>query len=105
MKEDNKITEIKSIISSIAGLATNSALTAVGNKIPDVSSIVTKTEYNTKINEIEKKITDHDQDKYITTLEFNKLTTENFQTRLKQADLVTRTDFDTKLQILAKKIT
>ena len=36
------------------------------------------TDYNTKVNEIEKKITDHNHDKYITTLEFNKLTTENF---------------------------
>ena len=28
---------------------------------------IMKTDYNTKINEIEKKITDHDHDKYITT--------------------------------------
>ena len=53
---------------SINGLATNAASTAVGNKIPNVSTLVKKTEYNTKINETEKKITDHDHDKYITTL-------------------------------------
>ena len=41
-----------------------------------------KTDYNTKINEIEKKITDHNHDKYITTPEFNKLTSENFAARL-----------------------
>ena len=33
-----------------------------------------KTDYDTKIREIEKKVTDHDHDKYITTPEFNKLT-------------------------------
>ena len=40
-----------------------------------MSSLVTKTDYNTKISDIEKKVTDHDQDKYITTSEFDKLTT------------------------------
>ena len=42
------------------------------------------TDYSTKINEIEKKITDHDHDKYITTQEFNKLTADNFDARLAQ---------------------
>ena len=37
-----------------------------------------KTEYDTKVSEIEKKVTDHDHDKYITTSEFNKLTAEHF---------------------------
>ena len=35
-----------------------------------------------KLNETEKKITDHTRDKYITTPEFNKLTAENFAARL-----------------------
>ena len=73
-----------------------------------------KTYYNTKINEIEKKITDHDHDKYITTPEFNKLTVENFAARLAQANLVSqsniavlvkKTDIDDKLKNLNKKIT
>ena len=37
------------------------------------------------------------QDKYITTPEFNKLTAANFTARLKQANLVTKTNFDNKL--------
>ena len=32
-----------------------------------------KTDYNTKISEIGKKVTDHDHDKYISTPEYNKL--------------------------------
>ena len=35
--------------------------------MPNISSLVKKTDYDTKITEIEKKITDHNQDKYITT--------------------------------------
>ena len=50
---------------------------------------------NTKISEVENKIPDNS--KYITTQEFNKLTAENFEARLKQADLVNKTDFDNKL--------
>ena len=89
---------------SINGLATNSAFIAVENKIPNVSGLVKKTDYNTKISEIEKKITDHNHDKYITTPEFNKLATENFKARLAQANVVTKTDFDTKLQDISKRI-
>ena len=62
-----------------------------------------KTEYNTKVSEIEKKVTDHDHDKYITTSEFNNLTAKSFAARLTQANLVRKTDFDTKL-IRLKKI-
>ena len=36
-----------------------------------------KTGYNTKVNEIEKKITDHSYDKYITTPETKHLFAEN----------------------------
>ena len=37
-------------------------------KIPSASSLVKKkTDYDTKISELEKKTTNHDHDKYITT--------------------------------------
>ena len=90
-----KINEVKGEIQSITNLATTTALTAVENKMPDVSNPVKKTDYNTKMK-IEKKITDHNHDK-ITTPEFNKLTAENFGARLAQANLVTKADFDNKL--------
>ena len=76
------IAEIENKIPSIAGLATNSALTAVQIKIPDVSNLVKKSDLNAKMLDIENKVTNHDHDEYITTSEFNKLTTENFKTRL-----------------------
>ena len=85
-------------------MATNSALTAVEYKIPNVCNLVKKTDNDAKINEIEKKGTDHDHNKYITTPEFNELTAENFAARLAQANLVTKTDFVNKLRSLNKKI-
>ena len=90
---------------SISGLATNSALTSVENKIPNVNNLVTKADYNTQISDIEKKNTDHNHDKYITTPEFNRLTTKKFKTRLAQADLVTEKDIDIKLKDISDRIT
>ena len=100
-----KISELENEITSISGLATTSALTAVENKIPSVGNLVKKTDYDTKISQLEKKITDHKHEKYITTPEFNKLTAENFAARLAQANLITKTDFDAKLSSLNRKIT
>ena len=47
-----KINEIKNELPSITGLARTSALTAV--EIPSISNLVKKTDYNTKVKEIEK---------------------------------------------------
>ena len=58
-------------------------MTAVKNKVPDVSSLVNKKkDYNAKINEVKKKVTDHNHNKYITASEFNNLTTKNFAATL-----------------------
>ena len=40
----------------------------------------------------------------ITTLEFNKLTAENFAARFKQANLLSKADFDNKIIIFNKRI-
>ena len=61
-------------------------------KKPNVSNLVKKTDYNTKINEIEKKITDHNHDKHITTPEFNEFMAEICDLRLKQANLASKSD-------------
>ena len=62
------------------------------------------TDYDTKISEIENKVSDHNHDKYITAPEFNILVARVFIARLTQTNLVTKTDFDAKLQSLNKKI-
>ena len=66
-----KLTELENKIPDVSNLGTKTALTAVENKIPSVSYLVKKTDYDTKIIEIEKKLTDHNHDKYVTTPEFN----------------------------------
>ena len=73
------------------------------NKIPSVSSLVKKTDYDTKIPEIEKKLTDHDHDKYITTSEFNTLAASVFNARLAQLGLITRQILMLNYQILIEK--
>ena len=55
-------------------------------------------------NELHIKSWINDHDKYITTSEFNKLTTGNFASSFSQANLVTKTDSDNKLINLNKKI-
>ena len=66
-----------------------------------------------KLKKKKKKKNDHDHDKYITTQEFNKLTSENFAPILAQANLaskndianfVNKTDFDDELKSLTKKV-
>ena len=73
--------------------------------IADVNSLVKKTDYNTKVTEIENKLNNHNHDKYIDTLEFNKLAADVFNARLAQANLITKTGFDAKLLSLNRKIT
>ena len=81
----------------------DTASSEVENKILNTYSLVTTSVLNTKISEVANKIFDHA--KYITTPECNKLTVENFASRLKQADLVNKTDFDNKLTSFNKRIT
>ena len=80
----------------------------------DTSNSVKKNWLWQKINEIEKKITDNNYDKYFTTQEFNKLTVQIFAARLAEAilasktdiaDFVKKADFDDKLKNLNKKVT
>ena len=52
---------------------------------------------NTKISELENKLTEHNHDKYITTPEFSTLAASVFNARLAQANSIIKTDFDAKL--------
>ena len=57
-----KITEVENKIPNVSSLASKSELTTFENKISDVSNLVTKTNYNKKISEIERKINNHNHD-------------------------------------------
>ena len=99
------LTTVENKIPSINNLATKAALTTVENKIPSISGLVKKTDYSTKITDIENKVNNHNHDKYVATSEFNTLAANVFNTRLAQANLITKTDFDAKLSSLNRKIT
>ena len=50
------VEKVESEIPDISNLATTSALTVVENKIPSLSNLVKKTDYDTKIEEIENRM-------------------------------------------------
>ena len=100
-----KLTELENKIPDVSNLATKTALTTVENKIPDVSNLANKTDCDTKVTEIEKKLTDHNHGNYLKTPEFNQLAADVFNASLAQANLVIKRDFDSKLSNLNRKIT
>ena len=88
---------MKNKIPSISSLATNAALTAAEKKIPDVSNLVKKTDYDAKITKIENE--------YFTTSDYNKFTKDIADNSIKRKNLATKRDFDAKLQDISKRIT
>ena len=100
---NTKVTEIEAKIPDDSSLVTKSALTAVENKIPDVSSLVKKTDFNTKVTEIEDKIPDvsslvkkTDYATEITNIKNDYFTNPALNARHK--DLVQKTTFKSKLK-------
>ena len=88
---------------SITDLATNSELTAVENKIPDVSSLVKKTNFNTKVTDIEGKILDvsslvekTDYATEIANIKNDYVTNAALNARHK--DVIQKTKFDTEVK-------
>ena len=67
--------------------------------------MVKKTDYNTKVTEIENKLNNHNHDKYINTSEFNKLAADVFNARIALANLITKTEFYSRMSKLNRKIT
>ena len=98
-----KLTELENKIPDVSNLATKTASTGGENKIPSVSNLVKKVDYNTKVTEIEKKLSDHNHNIYITTPGFNTLAADVFNAILAQANLIAKTDFDGKLSSLNRK--
>ena len=50
------LTTVENKIPSVSKLATKAALTTVENKIPTISNLVKKTDYDTKVGEIENRM-------------------------------------------------
>ena len=64
--------------------AINTKIKEVDNKIPNLSSLVKKTDYDAKISDI--------QGKYFTTSDYNKFTGDIFDAKIKQKELVNKSD-------------
>ena len=54
-----KLTELENKILDISNLATKTVLTTVKSKIPSISNLDKKTDFNTKVTEIENKLSNH----------------------------------------------
>ena len=100
-------------IPSITNLGTTTSLTAIENKIPNVSNLVTKLIITQKLVKLKKELLIMIMIDIITP-EFFKLTAQNFVARLGQtnsasksdiAALVKKADFNGKLKNLNKKVT
>ena len=66
--------EVKNEIPSILNLATTAALTTVGNKIPNVSDLAKKLDYDAKRSEMESN--------YFTTSNYNKFTSNTLDAKI-----------------------
>ena len=76
------LTKLLSLLKStgvVSNFWTSNFFTLLFKLLKSKLNLVRKTDYNTKINEIENKTTNHSHDKYITTPEFNKLTEKILQ--------------------------
>ena len=70
-------------------------MTSNSKQIKMNSHLFKKFENETKVGEIENEIFDHDHiNRYITTQEFNRLTSKKFAARLEQAKLATSSDLN-----------
>ena len=67
--------EVEGKIPNTTGLATNSALTTVENKIPDVSNLVTKTDFYAKLKDISDRVTKNKSKDLLLDNELKKLKT------------------------------
>ena len=99
MVKKSALTAVENKIPDISGLATTSALTAIENKIPNVSTLVKKTDFDSKITEVEGKIPN------ITGLATNSALTTVENKIPDVTNLVTKTDFYAKLKAISDRVT
>ena len=81
-------------------MATKTALTAVENKIPDVSKFATKTvltNLSNTVPDISTLIKKSDYDKRIAEIETKYVSNTGFDSKLAQANVITKRHFDAKI--------
>ena len=94
----NEIPDVSGLVTStvLSGLVTatvlNTKIGEVQNNILGVNGLVKKTDNNAKISELETK--------YFTTYDYNKVTIEIFETKIKEQDYLISLVFIISLKIL-----
>ena len=76
-----ELTTVENKIPDISNLATKTAFTNLSNTVPDISILIKKSDYDTKIREIENK--------YVSNT--------GFESKLGQANAVMNRNFDAKI--------
>ena len=88
MQKKIALTTVENKIPDISGLATKTALTNLSNDVPDINNLMKKSDYDTKIKEIENK--------YVSNT--------GFDSKLAQANVITKINFDAKIIELENNI-
>ena len=98
-EQEDYTDKVKKKIRDISGLASKTELTAVENKIPNVTSFVKKTDFDSKITEVEGKIPN------ISGLATN-LSSTAVENKIPDiTSLITKPDFDAKLKKISDRFT
>ena len=95
-----KITDLENKIPDITNLATQTSLTAVENKIPDESNLATKTALTNLSNtvpDISALIKKSDYDTKIAEIENKYVSNAGFDSKLVPANVITKRNFDAKI--------
>ena len=101
------LTTVENKISNISGLATKVQLTDVENKIPDVNSFATKnvlTNLSNIVPDITTFIKKSDYDTKIADIEKKYVSNFGFTAKLGEANVITRRNFDAKITELENEI-
>ena len=101
------ITEIEGKIPDISNLATKTALTAVENKMPDISNFATKTvltNLSNTVPDINILIKKSDYDTKIAEIESKYVSNTGFDSKLAQVNVSTKRNFDAKIIELENNI-
>ena len=90
-----KLNEVKVEIPSITNLVTTVIITFTENKIPNVSDLVKKVDYDSEIKDIKNK--------YFTTSDYNKFTSTILDEKITAKNLVNEFGLNEKIKILITK--
>ena len=69
------LTAVENKIHDVSGLATASSLTAVENKIPDITNLITKTDFDAKFKKVSDRVTNNKSKDLVLDNELKKLKT------------------------------